>query len=105
LASTTLTDEEINQKTAMLGINQPGRMHLYPDIDEHLKHSVEKDLHLSRVGIVGERCVALYRLLAARIPPERRQALGTKQTKFNQRALNTPRSWSPVPMGGMVCGH
>jgi hypothetical protein len=86
LAATTPTDLEINEHAARLGLNQPGRM--FVPNEAWLDLSVEWDTDLSRAGIVGERCVQLYRLLAERIPPQRGQRLGRTTTRYNTRAMD-----------------
>jgi hypothetical protein len=80
--SDTLSEADLRERITMLGLRSvpgPGWWDLTPD----------DDTGLSRHGIVGERCVAVYRYLAERLPPQRRQRLGQRgpTVTYNTHAM------------------
>jgi hypothetical protein len=85
IEAATLEEKELERRTAMLGLGRHGGMSI-PD-----RHWWQKapgtDAKLSRAGIIGERCVSLYRLLAQRIPAQRLQGRGQRIPKYNQAAM------------------
>lgn len=85
LERATLSESEMKKRTAILGLNRPGGFYVPPPA--WWTQTPHSDSGLSRAGVIGERCVALYDLLSKRIPIQRQQRRGARITRYNQRAM------------------